>query len=417
MMALLKYIKGYVQIRVWGFSPERFLNLCSVRGILIWDISREADTYIMCISLENFYKLRPITRKTGTRAVIQKRVGLPFFVPALKKRKMFLVGFLLCVAFWIVSSFFVWDIRVEGGYHITQEQILSYLKQNKIGPGMRKSSLQIEEMEKGLRRQFPLITWTSARLEGIRLVIQIKENDTPVIEPVQEETAGKNLIAPYTGKICSILVRSGVPKVQAGSEVKEGDILVEGRVPVYNDDATIREYFYVDADADIVLEHTQSHQESLPYRYVNREYTGRTQEGFLLQLGTQEWKVRGNASFLSYDSIVRRSRPVLFEKLSIPVFGGTITHREYQNVEHLYSEEEAKALLAEKMSEFFSKCEEKGVQILEKNVTIDSRDDLWVLDADFMVREKVCLRQEITEPEADGTMEAENSEDGKVSAE
>lgn len=416
-MALLKYIKGYVQIRVWGFSPERFLNLCSAHGILIWNISREADTYTMCISLENFYKLRPITRKTGTRAVIQKRVGLPFFVPVLKKRKMFLAGFLLCITFWIVSSFFVWDIRVEGSYHITQEQILSYLKQNKISPGMRKSSLQIEEMEKGLRRQFPLITWTSARLEGIRLVIQIKENDTPVIEPVQEETAGKNLIAPYTGKICSIIVRSGVPKVQAGSEVKEGDILVEGKVPVYNDDATVREYFYVDADADIVLEHAQSHQEILPYRYVNREYTGRTQEGFLIRIGAKEWKIREKSSFVNYDSIVRRSRPVLFEKLSIPLFSGTILHREYQNVEHLYREEEAKALLAEKMNEFFSKCEEKGVQILEKNVTIDSRDDLWVLDADFMVREKIFLQQEITEPETDGSMEAENSYDDKASAE
>ena len=42
---------------------------------------------------------------------------------------------------------------------------------------------------------------------------------------------------------------------------------------------------------------------------------------------------------------------------------------------------------------------------------------MWVLDADFKAREKVCLQQEITEPEADGTMEAENSEDGKASAE
>ena len=95
MVEVLKYIKGYLRIKVWGFSPERFMNLCSNKGILLWDIVREGDVYYMNINLRGFWALKPIVKKTGTRAAILERYGLPFFVPKLLKRKMFVGGLVL----------------------------------------------------------------------------------------------------------------------------------------------------------------------------------------------------------------------------------------------------------------------------------------------------------------------------------
>ena len=69
MIVFLKYLRGYLRIRVWGFSPERFMNLCSNKGILLWNITRQGDAYEMCIDIKGFRQLRPIVRKTGTRAV------------------------------------------------------------------------------------------------------------------------------------------------------------------------------------------------------------------------------------------------------------------------------------------------------------------------------------------------------------
>lgn len=54
------------------------MNLCSNHHILLWDIARQEDYYTMYISLSGFYKLRPIVRKTGTRAAVLERYGLPF---------------------------------------------------------------------------------------------------------------------------------------------------------------------------------------------------------------------------------------------------------------------------------------------------------------------------------------------------
>ena len=92
MTEWLKRLRGYVKIRVWGFAPQRFINLCSNKGILLWNIEKQDDVYIMCVSLESFYRLRSIARKTKVRVVISERYGLPFFLPHLQRRKAFLAG-------------------------------------------------------------------------------------------------------------------------------------------------------------------------------------------------------------------------------------------------------------------------------------------------------------------------------------
>lgn len=161
MTEWLKRLRGYVKIRVWGFAPQRFINLCSNKGILLWNIEKQDDVYIMCVSLESFYRLRSIARKTKVRVVISERYGLPFFLPHLQRRKAFLAGLVLTVMFWIVSSMFVWDIQISGNCVITDDMIFQFLEQEGIQMGMRKSKLDIGELEKQIRRQFPQVTWTS----------------------------------------------------------------------------------------------------------------------------------------------------------------------------------------------------------------------------------------------------------------
>ena len=148
MTEWVKRLQGYVKIRVWGFAPQRFINLCSNKGILLWNIEKQEDVYTMCIGLRSFYELRPIARKTKVRVVISERYGLPFFVPGMLRRKAFLAGLFLAVAFWLISSLFVWDIQVTGNYQVTDDVFYSFLEQEGIHTGMRRSELNIGELEK-----------------------------------------------------------------------------------------------------------------------------------------------------------------------------------------------------------------------------------------------------------------------------
>ncbi len=387
MVALLKYIKGYVRIRVWGLSPERFMNLCSNRDILLWDIEKNEEIYTMCISLRAFYQLRPIARKTGTRVVILQRVGLPFFVPVIRARKFFCIGLILCFFFWVISSLFVWDIECNGNLRITDDVLISFLKDHKIKVGMLQDKLDIEELEKEIRRSFDEVTWTSARLVGTKLIIDLKENDKKPISAVNDNVSGKDLVSEFEGTIVSMIVRNGVPKVSVGDVVTEGALLVEGKIPVYNEDNSVREYQYVNSDADIVIRHTVTHQEALPFDYIVKEYTGRERTGYYIRFDNREFKLKGQKDFLVSDSLIQEHTLHLLEKLDIPLYFGRITYREYYNVEHKYSSDQAKEKLTEKIIEFFKSLEEKGVHIIEKNVRIDTESEQWILTAELTVEE------------------------------
>lgn len=384
MVGVLQFLRGYVRMKVWGASPERFLNLCSNKNILLWNISRDGDVYTMCISLRAFLRLRPIARKTGVRVVILQRYGLPFLLPRLLKRKIFIAGLILCVAFWIVSYRFVWVIRLEGNYQITQEVFSDFLASQQVHVGMQKKDLDINALEKEIRRAFPEVTWTSARLSGTRLEISIKENDTPII--VQEETysGGRDMVSEYSGVITSMIVRSGVPAVKIGDTVEEGTLLVEGRVPIYNEDATIREYLYTTADADITVEHSILYQETLPNTYIQKVYTGRTDSWPFLRLGSREIRLPQERPYLVYDTVIQGHTPMILDKLSIPVSWGQYVHREYMNVEHEYTLEQAQEMLVEKELQFISTLEEKGVHIIEKDVKIEESSTCWTMECQIL---------------------------------
>lgn len=415
MVEFLKYVKGYLRIRVWGFSPERFMNLCSNRSILLWDIVKEGDTYYMSISLSSFYKLRPIAKKTGTRVVILQRCGLPFLLPGLIKRKVFILGLICAVAFWIGSSYFIWDIELEGNYQITEDMFDSFLAERRVKVGMRKGELDIGLLEKEIRKSFPQVTWTSAKLSGTKLEISIKENDAPIIVEEPKDGGGQDLVSEYDGVIVAMIIRKGVPKVAIGDTVEKGTVLVEGSVPIFNEDATVREYTYVRADADIVLEHTRTYQEKLAPDYISKEYTGRTKKRYFIRFGEKKLAMPENRPYLVYDSLIRESSALVLEKLGIPLFWGSYTHREYQNVEYEYTLEQAETLLNEKLSIFLTSLEEKGVQIMKKNVKIDTNDGMWVLDGTFLVREKIgkgvdIVKTDILESAATDTADSSTGE-------
>ena len=376
MTEWVKRLQGYVKIRVWGFAPQRFINLCSNKGILLWNIEKQEDVYTMCIGLRSFYELRPIARKTKVRVVISERYGLPFFVPGMLRRKAFL------------ASLFVWDIQVTGNYQVTDDVFYSFLEQEGIHTGMRRSELNIGELEKQIRRKFSQVTWTSGRLDGTRLVIEVKENDMSVPEVVQDAAGeGKDLVAECNGVITDMIVRCGVPKVSIGSEVAKGDILVEGRIPIYAEDGTVREYRPVTPDADIVLEHTGTFQAYLPADYIRKKYTGRQKTFYFIHFGDREWKPEKKMDFLQYDSVLEACPVKALEYLQIPCMVGRITYREYQKTEYYYTVSEAETVLQKKFMDFLETLDEKGVQIISKDVKIETKRAGWTAHGELLLRE------------------------------
>ena len=387
MINILKYIRGYVQIKIWGFAPERFFNLCSNKNILLWDIKRDGDTYYMCISLAGFKKLKGIARKTRTRVVILKRYGLPFLIPKVLARKVFLAGLFAACFFWFWTSLYVWEISISGNQAITEDVFRDFLAEEGIRVGVKIRDIDIEQLEKDIRRQFPAITWTSAKLSGTKLIISVKENDA--VLSAEKEEGYSDLYADKDGVIVSMIVRSGVPQVKIGDTVSMGMLLVSGSVPVYNEDTTIRKYQYTHSDADIFVERIQGIYEALPFDYVKKVYTGREKKKHFLEIAGREFTFGGRTGFACYDMVCDRKEVSPVDGLTLPFSFGTYVYREYQNVECSYTLEEAEKLLKERYATLLMHLEEKGTKVLSENIRMDTESGIWVLKGELTVREKI----------------------------
>ena len=80
MERLLHWLQGFMLVKLTGYSPERFLNLCKANDIPVWDLAYQDGGYGFYMTLDGFRRIRPLVRKSQVRLRIQKRVGLPFFL-------------------------------------------------------------------------------------------------------------------------------------------------------------------------------------------------------------------------------------------------------------------------------------------------------------------------------------------------
>ena len=370
MVKLIRSWRGYVRVRVNGPVPQRFMNLCSVHDISLWDIVTDGEKYEMNLSVKDFFRLKPIVKKTKMKVVLIEKKGLPFHMQKWKKRKVFLLGSFLCCLGLYVLSLFLWDIRLVNEGQLTTEMLLSFLQDQDVAYGCYIKEIDIDRIEKALRDEYPFILWTSCRLEGTCLLVDVKENDKTLDEPDKEKTPC-NLHATVDGTVVSIITRSGVPKVKAGDAVKKGDMLVGGEVPVYNDDETVKEIMYVPSDADIRLETILEYKDEVCLDYRKKVYTGQEKKSYYFRIHKNSFSTAGLPKYNEYDIVTDLAQAKLLNDFYLPLYYGEIVYREYRYEDFVYTEKEAKVLLMYEFEKFCKTLQQKGVQIVEKNVKIE----------------------------------------------
>lgn len=378
-MSVFMYADGYVRIKIWGSSAERFIVLCSRKQMPLWDIEAQGKYIFANMRLRDFYNCRKVARKAGIRAVVVERHGLPFLMPKIRKRSFFAAGFTLFLILWLVSTNMLLHIQIQGNYSISEDVFVDFLESHGIYRGMWLKDIPLEELEKEIRKEFDLVTWTSGKLDGTVLIIDIKENEKFMTEKASVSTDyGSSLYATVDGVVDHIYVQYGVPLVKKGAEVKAGDMLVDGRVPVYNEDQTVAYYQYYEASAEIGIEATVPVEYTLEKVYVEKVYTGRGSQGKYFSVGQKIYRNTWDDRNLGYkDLVLCQEYSVTLGQTTVGF--GSFQVYEYVNLEKEYTSEEAKMLLEEEFLKNNAILIEKGVQILEKDVTMDVIVDNWAL--------------------------------------
>lgn len=378
------YVKGYLTIRLHGDYVERFFNMCRMHEIFLWNIKKEEKDFCCSIAAKDYFETIPLLKKTGTRVRVIQKNGIPFYVPFMKKRVLFFMSLIFCLGMLYMVTDYIWAIELVGNLQISNEELKDFLDDEQIYYGMKKKNLDCEEIEKHLRAYFQNVTWTSIYFEGTKLYVEVKENEKT--EPLQEELRGTNLVATEAGTITSIITRNGIPKVKIGDVVEVGQVLVEGRVPIYDEAQSVIDYQIYNSDADVTIETQLAYHEQLARMHPLIQYTGNEHKSIFLEFFGYhiESPVLGR-TFQGCEIITQRHQICLLENLYLPIYYGSVYEKEYNLTYLEYSEEEMKKLLNDNFEKFILCLHEKGVQIIEKNVKIKKYNKGMELNADLSV--------------------------------
>lgn len=225
-LRLANYVNGVVRIKISGVVPEKFINLCLVRGIFLWGITKHNDDVFASVRLPDFFRIRPLARASQNRISVCGYHGLPFTFKRIKRRKMLIAGAVLFFVLLNTLASYVWFVDVTGHKRLTDANIKSIARQYGLKPGVSRDGVNFKAIENEILLNLPEVAWVGINLTGTRAVIEVVEK-TP---PKQEDKSPANIMAVKDGVITEIIAIAGQAATKKGDTVKKGDILIKGLV-------------------------------------------------------------------------------------------------------------------------------------------------------------------------------------------
>lgn len=277
--SLLFFLRGYVTITVSGHFPERFLNVCTQKNILLWDIVRVSEKTVRCrITARGFKKLIPISYRTSVHIHIIAKHGFPFLLYRYKKRKLLLLGTLLFFLFMIIINQFVWAIEIKGNHMVKTTEILRVLEEEGVKIGTPLSKIDQQHLKHRALLKLPKLSWLWVDKSGSKLIVDVREG-LPVPD-IHDASLYCNVKAAKDGIIDSMIVKNGIPVVKEGDTVLKGMVLVTGKIP-----ASLKpEIRYVHADAQIFARVWYEKTQRFSRLAQTRTETGKQKKHYTLTL-------------------------------------------------------------------------------------------------------------------------------------
>ncbi|MGO5051425.1 sporulation protein YqfD [Lachnospiraceae bacterium LCP25S3_G4] len=371
LRSIIRYLRGYLIIRVIGYSPERFLNLCSHHQIYLWDLKPSNNSYQMCISVRDFKRLKPIKKKTGTKIIVCKKCGLRFILHHYRKRKVFMGGMILCISIIYLLSLNIWNINVTGNKARTDETITEYLAQMNVTRGMKKKEVKCDKIAKSIRKQFDNIIWVSVAINGSKLEIKVKEKDDLANTMTSEAVEGNDILADKPGVITKIITRKGVPQVHKGDTIEQGTVLVSGRLEIKNDSGEVIGYQYVDSDAEIWAQTQEDYNNTMSSFYELREYSGIEKKSYFVQLPNNRFSFGAwKHTFKEYERTDIYHQLKIGSYIEFPIILGTTNIKHYTSKEIPSDKTKIRKQLTTDFIKYCDALTKKRVEIIQKDVKI-----------------------------------------------
>ncbi len=391
LVKIWNYLRGYVIIKVSGFSVERFMNLAMHRSIYIWDVQYVENAVIMKVSIAGYKLLKPCCKKTKCKMKIVKRYGYPFFLFRYRKRKILALGTLFCVLALFVMSQFLWLVEIEGNNLVDYSELKTFVAKNGVKVGGYKGIINKEDLEEDILNNFAHISWVNIYIKGTMARVEIKE----ILEKkdIIDKSNPCDIVATKDSLITSIVASSGKPVVEVGDVVKKGDILLSGTMDLAEDEFGIIKT-YVHSDGEILGKNYYEINFDVPFIYEEKTMTGKSKQGRRISIFNKHILFKEKkVNFDNYNRVSTYTQLNLGEEYPLPIVVINDIYNEYIIEEKERTLEESEELAEKILDNRIMRELAFNVNIVDKTMKISETSEGLVINALVTTIENIGEKQ------------------------
>ena len=386
---ILSYIVGYVRVRIEGYYIERFINICTNKKIVIWNLKRDKEINLeLNVRTKDFKEIVKVAKKMKCKVSILKKKGFPFTANRYKKRKFFVLALAILIILIGVSSNFVWNIEIqnEDNEFIGIEQDLN---DSGLKIGSIKRKVNTKDIINKIRLKRNDIAWMGIELKGTNAIVKIvKASEKPEIIKDDEYC---NIVSDKAGIITKISAQNGTAQVKVGDTVNAGTVLIAGWL-----EGKYTGIRYVHSKGEIQAKVWYTKNKIINLNQEIKEKTGNIENKYQIKINNFEINLAKRVSkFKFYDTINEEKKFRIFSDFYLPISIIKTTYEEENSIQKTYTIEEAKNIALEELEQELQKEIENKENIVNKNVNIHEKDNQLEVYVTYEVLENIGTNEKI----------------------
>jgi len=327
-----KYKKGTITMEIQSFMPEKFINLLWKNGIVAKNIKKiNITTLVLEVKLCDYGEISKVAKKAKATVRIVRRSGLSFFLIKIRRRSALLIGAFLFVSIIYYLSTFIWNIEINTENYISPYELRSQIKGFGITPGLRKKNIDVYEIEKKIIRGNDEIMWIKARIEGVKLKVNVIERQSPPI--ITSKEAPRDLVANKDGVVVRVFTTEGTAVVISGDIIQKGDLLVKG------EQGKEGSVYPVHAEGEVIAKTFYEEIKKVPLYVISKNKTGNKISNLYIKFANKKIYIKNSLiPYANYDKIENSNKFIKsenyyeVEQKTIPLDISKVTDEMYSNI-------------------------------------------------------------------------------------
>jgi len=381
-------ILNRIRVNAKGKELYKFINRIHSENIECREQYCRGDMFRCDILKKDMKKLKILADQCGVELKYAEYHSLSAELSRYRKRIGLFIGIILAAVTVLYFSQVVVTIEIQGNSAVSDEIILSALKELDIKAGTPLFRLDLRTSGKKLKAMVDGVAWAGIRHTGSRIVVQIREA-VPIPE-MSRERIPCNIVASRDAVISSVLVKSGELKHIIGDYVPKGTLLISGV-----DENDKGQTFVYHAMGEIRGTYDEEVSFSAPFHTQEMLPTGKTRNLRRLKLFSLDIPLYffGNDYTDSRSERSVNNLKILGKELPLGIEENIVTEMSAQEFDR--TEDELYQYLMERVYLYENNFLDDDTVILSRSVNTSRTSDTLTITVKYSLESNICQQNDI----------------------